>query len=93
MNIILADFLKTNLTTFAVIWVKRRQKAGFLGLISSTRKGEKGKSEEEERMRREKSNGCTHSFYNGCLREKKLLDTKGPFGGNVFKTLARIIIR
>ena len=26
----LTDFLKTNLTKFAVIWVKRRQKAGFL---------------------------------------------------------------
>ena len=27
--------MKTNITKFAVIWGKRRQKAGFLGVISS----------------------------------------------------------
>ena len=32
---LLTDFLKTNLTKFAVIWVKRRWKAGFLGSIST----------------------------------------------------------
>ena len=67
----LADFLKTNLTKFAVIWVKRRQKAGFLAPISSKltltreKNRRKRKSKEEERRRREKSNGCTLSFYNG----------------------------
>ena len=45
---------------------------------------------EKERRRREKSNDCTLSFYNGYFgdflaEKKKLLDTKVPFGGNVFK--------
>ena len=70
--------------------MKRLQKAGFLGPISTkkilTKEKErrKRKSEEEER-RREKSNGCTLSFYNGYFGRKKLLDVKGRFGGNVFK--------
>ena len=72
---------------------EKASKGRFLGPDKLHKERRKRKSEEEERMRREKSNGCTHSFYNGYLREKKLLDTKGPFGGNVFKTLARIIIR
>ena len=57
------------------IWVKRRQKAGFLGPISSkitlTKKEErrKRKSEEEERRRsKRKSNCCTFSFYNSYFR-------------------------
>ena len=64
-------FLKTNLTTFAVIWVKRRQKAGFLSPISSKITVTKEKEEKEKeratgrsRRRREKSNGCTLRFYN-----------------------------
>ena len=54
----LADFLKTNLTKFAVICLKRPQKAGFLGPISSkitpTKEKERTtrKSEEEESRRR-----------------------------------------
>ena len=32
-----------------------------------------------------KSNGCTLNFYNGYLHG----DTKGPFGGNVFKNPSR----
>ena len=93
--------MKTNITKFAVIWAKRRQKAGFLGVISSkitlTKEKERRtrKSEEEERRRREKSSGCTQSFYNGYFGDsfwpKKLLDAKGPFGGKVFKTPARYI--
>ena len=61
------------------------------------RKGEKETSAEKETRRREKSNGCTLSFYNGYLgrkktkKQKKLLDAKGPFGGNAFKNLARYI--
>ena len=72
----LADFLKTNLTKFAVICLKRPQKAGFLGPISSkiivTKEKErrKRKNEEEERRRRDKSNGCTLSFYNGYFGRK-----------------------
>ena len=67
--IYLVDFLKTNLTKFAVICVTKRQKAGFLSPRSSkiivTKKKErrKRKSEEKERRRREKSNGCTLSFW------------------------------
>jgi len=77
---------------------KRRQKAAFLEPISSkitlTKKKErrKRKSEEEERRRKKESNGFTLTFYNGYFGEggrKKLLDAKGPFGGNVFKNLAR----
>ena len=54
--------------------MKRRQKAGFLGPISSnhTKEGkekEKRKSEEEGRSRREKSNDCTLSSYNGYFAE------------------------
>ena len=68
-----AIFLKTNLMKFAVIWVKRCQKAGFLGPISSKialakeKERRKRKSGEEERRRRGKNSGCTESlsFYNG----------------------------
>ena len=53
--------------------MKRRQKAGFLSLISSKitlakgKERRKRKSEEKERRRREKSDGCALSFYNGYL--------------------------
>ena len=73
LHIYLADFLITNLTKFAVIRVKRRQKAGFLSTKSSkitpTKEKErrKRKSGEKERRRRKKSNGCTLSFYNRDL--------------------------
>ena len=103
----LANFLKTNLTKFAVIWVKRRQKAGFVSprsskihTVTKEKERRKGKSEEEERRRREKSNSrCTLGFYNGYFGEsfwpKKntvTLNTKGPaFGSNVFKNPARYI--
>ena len=52
-NLYLADFLKTNLTKFAVIRVKKRQKACFLSPGSSkiTVTKEKGK---KERARRRK---------------------------------------
>ena len=76
--------------------MKRRQKAGFLGPISSnhTKEGkekEKRKSEEEGRSRREKSNGCTLSSYNGYFGD--LLDGKGPFGGNVFKIRLDMLLK
>ena len=72
------DFLKTNLTKFAAIPEKKGQKAGFLlRPISSKITAAKGKerkrergSAEEERRKREKSSGCTLSFYNGCFGEK-----------------------
>ena len=56
------------------------------------RKEKKKEGEEEERGRREKSNGCTLSFYNGYIgdwREKKCWTEKDPFGRNVFKNPAR----
>ena len=57
-NIYLADFLKTNLRKFAVICVKRRQKARLLSPRSSKIKlTKKRKREERERRRRKKSNG------------------------------------
>ena len=65
--------------------VKRRQKAGFLSLISSEitlvkeKERRKRKSEEKERRRRQKSDGCALSFYNGY------------FGDNVFKNPARYV--
>ena len=46
--------MKTNITKFAVIWAKRRQKAGFLGVISSKITLTKEKKGEQERARRKK---------------------------------------
>ena len=96
----LADFLKTNLTKFAVVWVKKRQKACFLSPRSSkiivTKKKErrKRKSEEKERSpeKKKKSTCCTLGFYNSYfefLAEKKLFDAKGPLRDNVIKNPAR----
>ena len=99
-NTHLADFLKTNLSTFAVIWAKRRQKVGYQwarirSKITLTKEKVRRtrKSEEEERRRREEKKRL-HAllvFIMAILEKEKekLLDKKGPFGGNVFKTLAR----
>ena len=101
MYVCLADFLKTNLTKFAVIWVKRHQKACFLSLRSSKitvkkeKERRKRKSEEKKRKKREKHNYglCTLSFCNSYFSDtfwpKKLLDAKGPFCNNVIKNPAR----
>ena len=55
--IYLAEFLKTNLTKFAVIWVKRRQKAGFLTPRSSkiivTKEKERRKIKNEEKRKKQ----------------------------------------
>ena len=77
----LADLLKTNLTEFAVIWVKtRRQKAGFLRQRSSKitvtmrRKGEAREQEREERekRRREKKSMVALLVFAGknCWKQK-----------------------
>ena len=64
-----SDFLKTNLTKLAVIWMKKGQKTLFLSprsskiIVTKQRERRKRKSEEKERRRRKKSNGCTLSFY------------------------------
>ena len=73
MYVCFANFLKTNLTKFAVIWVKRCQKAGFLSLRSSKitvkkeKERRKRKSEENKRRKREKHNGCALCFYNSYV--------------------------
>ena len=53
-NLYLANFLKTNLTEFAVIWVKKGQKAGFVALKklenhTNQRKGKEKKKKQGER--------------------------------------------
>ena len=80
MYVCLTDFFKYYLTKFAVIWVKRRQKAGFVSprrrskiTVTKEKESRKIKREEKERRRREKSNGWNLSFYNshfGDLAEK-----------------------
>ena len=56
----LANFLKTNLTKFAVIWVKKRQKACFISprsskiIVTKEKEKRKRKSEEKQRRRRKK---------------------------------------
>ena len=62
-DIYLADFLKINLTKFAVIWVKKRQKARFSSPSSKiivTK--EKGKEKERGEGK--------DSFYNSYFGEK-----------------------
>ena len=53
------------------------------------KKKERGEGKEEKK----KSNGCTLSFYNSCFiidfLAEKTFYTKGPFGDNVIKNLAR----
>ena len=71
----LVDFLKTNLMKFAVIWVKRCEKAGFLSprsskiIVTKGNERRKRKSEEKKRRTTEKSNGCTISFYNSYFKD------------------------
>ena len=73
--IYLVDFLKTNLMKFAVIWVKRCEKAGFLSprsskiIVTKGNEWRKRKSEEKKRRTAEKSNGCTISFYNSYFKD------------------------
>ena len=69
---------------------EKTSKAGFLNprsskiTVTKAKERRKRKSDEKERRRRKKSNGCTRSFCNTYFG-KKMLDAKGPFGGNVFK--------
>ena len=72
-----ADFFITNLTKSAVIWVKSRQKPGFLRPISSKvtpakeKEGTKSKSKEGERRRREKTMDALLVFIMAALKKKK----------------------
>ena len=85
----MADFSKTNLSKFAVISVKRRQKVGF--------SGPKGKGEKECAKRKiggkeKKAMVALLDFILATLEKKKMLHSKGPFVGNVFKHPARCVI-
>lgn len=61
---------------------KKASKGRFFGcdklksLLTKEREGENRKSVEEERRRREESNGCTISFNNGYLGRSKKLSIK-----------------
>ena len=86
MFVCLADFLKTNLTKFAVICVKRRRKAGFLGAKSSKITLTKEKKREKERAGRKKGGEEKKAmvvllfFYNGFFADsfwpKKKIERK-----------------
>ena len=84
----LDDFLKTNLAKFAVIWVKRRRKANFLGPINSQIKLTMEKERKKERARRKKGEEEKKAMVAllvivmatlGIVLDE-LLDAKGPFG-------------
>ena len=80
--------------------MRRHQNAGFLSPISSkitvTKENEKRKREREEKERstRKKAMAALLVFMIATLEivfgRKKLLDAKGSFGDNVFKTPAKI---
>lgn len=88
LQLYLNDFLKTNLTKYAVIIVKRRQNAGFLSPRSSkitVMKEKAGKEQKKDQQGEEKEgkgkrNGCTLSFIIAALEKvfgrKKLLDAR-----------------
>ena len=84
----LDDFLKTNLAKFAVIWVKRRRKANFLGPINSKIKLTMEKERKKERARRKKGEEEKKAMVAllvivmatlGIVLDE-LLDTKGSSG-------------
>ena len=72
-------------------------KGGFLGpdKLPTHTNEEKGKEKKKERARRKKGGEEKKAMVAllvsimAILEKKKLLDTKGPFGGNVFKNPAR----
>ena len=66
MRVCLADFLKTSLTKFAVIWVKKRQKAGFLSPRSSkiiVTKEKERRKERGEGKEKKKKKQWLHSYF------------------------------
>ena len=94
--IYLTNFLKTNLTKFGVICVKRRQNAGFLSPRSSkirvTKKKERRKRKSEEKRN---NNGCAVSFYNGYFGDfwpkKRTVGRKRSIWRYVFKNPATAV--
>ena len=53
LNVYQADFLKTNLTKFSVIWVERGQNGMFLKPEKLQNHGNKGKGKEKKKERGE----------------------------------------
>ena len=86
--IILANFLKTNLTKFAVISVKKPQKTSPKIIARREKKRRKRKSEEKERRRRKKVMSALLVFIIASL---DCWTQKGLLGDNVIKNSARII--
>ena len=75
---------------------KKALKGGFLGpdKLRTHTNERKGKEKKKERARRKKGGEEKKAMVAllvsiMAILGKKLLDTKGPFGGNVFKNLAR----
>ena len=60
-----------------------------LTLTKERRKRKKERGGRKEEKRKTAMVALLFSFYNGYFGEKKLLDTKGLFGGNVFKNPVR----
>ena len=99
----LTDFWKTNLTKFAVIWLKtgvKRQVSYARERLQNHSNEGKGKEKKKERRRRsgkeEKKKKAMvallvfiMSYFGYSFWSKKLLDGKGPFDDNVFKNPAR----
>ena len=90
-------FFKNQCNEICRLWDDKASKGRFFlsptsskFTVTKEKERRKRKSEEEERRRRGKSNGCTVSFYNSYFGERKMLDTKGPFSGNVFKNPTRL---
>ena len=96
-HLYLVDFLKSKLTKFAVIWVKRRQKAGFMCSRSSkttvtNRRNWKGKEKKKKLGERaeEKKKAMIALFAFIIVTS---LDAKGPFSNNVVENPVRYINR
>ena len=83
----MADFSKTNLSKFAVISVKRRQKVGFSGPVklqnhtNELREKERRKimRKEKDRRKRKKAMSALLNLILATLEKKKMLHPKGPF--------------
>ena len=88
-NLVCLNKWKLQIGHYVICYHNYYNKLAFLCPISSKikltdeKERRKRRSEEEERRGREKSNGCTVSFY------IKLLDGEGPFASNAFKNPAR----
>ena len=92
VHVHLTDFFKTNLTKFAVVWVKKRPKRRvFWAREAPKEKGEKERA--RKKGGEEKKQFYTLSFYNGYFGDifcrKKAVSPEDPSGDNVFKNPAR----